>query len=358
MYCYGLDAHCDWIKVHRKDMLTGERKIFSVNIQSENFEKFQHRFTHEDFVTFECSTNSFFLYDQLNPFVKQTYVLNPRELGKAKMKTDKRDAKKLADKLSYALSLPDPLEELPVVYVPDPKVRELRRLFTTYNVLKSQIVGYKNQIHSLIKQHGKLVGKDTIENIGVKESILNMNIPDTVKVQVEVFYRLIDLLNQEVHGIKDCILKTGDVFSHEIYLLTSIKGISVFGAIAIMTDVATVERFKDAKHFCSYLRTAPGVDASNKTVKITSVSKVSRKLAQQTLIQCICHFKAGSKKIEEFYNRKIQGKPAGKVRMAVARKMMVAIFHMLKKNELYYYTDKKKHEQKVKEYENFLKKCA
>lgn len=38
--------------------------------------------------------------------------------------------------------------------------------------------------------------------------------------------------------------------------------------------------------------------------------------------------------------------------------MLFKIYKMLKKDELYYYTDKQKHEQKMRNYDDFLKKCA
>jgi hypothetical protein len=37
---------------------------------------------------------------------------------------------------------------------------------------------------------------------------------------------------------------------------------------------------------------------------------------------------------------------------------MVAIYHMLKKKELFYYIDKNSHEKKMGIYEKFLKKVA
>lgn len=70
----------------------------------------------------------------------------------------------------------------------------------------------------------------------------------------------------------------------------------------------------------------PKIDASNKRVHIKSVSKESRKLAIHYLIQGLNHFRNSSPYIEEFYTEKRKGKSAGKVRMAVCRKIISYIY--------------------------------
>ena len=57
----------------------------------------------------------------------------------------------------------------------------------------------------------------------------------------------------------------GSEYIKEIDILTSMKGISVMTAIAIIAEIVTIDRFPNSKHFTSYLRSAPGVDSSNET---------------------------------------------------------------------------------------------
>jgi len=75
------------------------------------------------------------------------------------------------------------------------------------------------------------------------------------------------------------------------------KGISVFTAIALMADIATIERFPNSKHFTSYLRSAPGIDESNDTTKITSTNKFGRKLSVTLLSQSLNNFRASNQKM-------------------------------------------------------------
>ncbi len=268
--------------------------------------------------------------------------------------TDKRDAIHLARFLKYAVMTG---EKLPEVYVPSKEVRELRRLFATHEFLKKQNVMNKNRIHSLLKQHGYKYPKESLDKKGVKESILAMSLSETLRMEIGLIYNNVERLTDMLKIIKEEILIKGVIFHKEIKILTSIKGISVYMAIGIMSDIADINRFPNVKRFCSYLRSAPKVDSSNQTTRIGRINRQARKLTMNLLIESVIHFKSCDK-FKTFYDKKKSGKSAGKVRIALVRKVLVAIYHMLKKEEYFYYIDNNSHHIKLDLYEKYLKKVA
>jgi len=96
---------------------------------------------------------------------------------------------------------------------------------------------------------------------------------------VAFIFKELECLENSIREIEDRIYTVGSKYTHEIDILTSMKGISVFTAIAIISDIATVKRFQNSKHFTSYLRSALGVDSSNETTHITKTNKIGRKLS-------------------------------------------------------------------------------
>jgi hypothetical protein len=57
-------------------------------------------------------------------------------------------------------------------------------------------------------------------------------------------------LKNRIHSLlKEQLWLAGEPFLAQIEILTSMKGISVFCAIAIIADVIDIKRFKDSKHF-------------------------------------------------------------------------------------------------------------
>ena len=324
------------------------------------FDDFLAVLTGKDYVAVEACANAFWFYDQVIGLVSDCYVVNPgkfAESSKTRKKTDKVDSKKLVKKLRYRVLCDGDEDDLPTVYVPTDEVRELRGLFSTYKMLVKQCTMMRNRIHSLVVQHGKYLGKTNIAHPLIREQIRKLELPKTTVYQIGVMYREIDFLMQQTQEVKETILERGQVFEHEIDRLVSIKGVSVFVAIALMSDIAEIERFEKAKNLCSYLRSAPKVRASNKSEKTGCVNRCSRKLSLKMLLQGLPHVYKSSEYLNSFYLRKKgSGKKAGKARIAVARKTFTHIYQMLKKDEYFRWMDPKNHEKKMKEYRAFLKR--
>jgi transposase len=142
----------------------------------------------------------------------------------------------------------------------------------------------------------------------------------------------------------------------EIEILTSMTGVSVMAAIAITADVIDVSRFKNAKHFASYLSSAPRVESSNNTTVIKSTNKAGRKVSVTMLSQSLNHFRDCNKALNAWYEKASVFKKKGVVRMALCRKVITQIFQMLKKGEYHRFRNPMLHDKKRAEYKVFLEK--
>ena len=354
---YGVDLHSDNVKAAMLGEEENTPRTIRCSFDSEFFQRFLEGLTTEDYIAVEVSTNTFWFYDLVVERVKECIVIDPYQfaiISKSMIKTDKRDAIHLARFLKYAVMTG---EKLPAVYVPSKEVRELRRLFATHEFLKKQNVMNKNRIHSLLKQNGYKYPKESLDKKGVRQSIFELPLNDTLKMELGLIYDNVERLTEMLKIMKEEILVKGKIFRKEIEILTSIKGISAYMAIGIMSDVVDVNRFSNVKRFCSYLRSAPKVDSSNQTTRIGRINRQARKLSMNLLIESMTHFKS-CEKFAKFYDKKKIGKSAGKVRIAMVRKVLVAIYYMLKKKEYFYYVDKAYHHNKIVSYEKYLKKIA
>jgi transposase len=359
---YGIDLSKESFKAGILGIENDKLKIIHGGLQKEYLEKFKQRLTKEDYVVVEASTNTFWFVDQVRELIKECYVVDPWKFSiiyQSKKKTDRIDAEKLTRKLKYHVLYDQSPDEFPTVFVPSKEVQEIRSLFSTYDFLKKEKNMTKNRIRSLLSQNGIFGFKNKdISEKKVQEELLAEEMSEILIFQVKMLFEVLDIQEKKMDETKGKILIKGKIFEYEIELLTSIKGISPFIAIAVMSDVVDIRRFKNAKHFCSYLRAAPGIDASGDKTKIGKVNKHSRNLTMGLLVESMNHFRNGSSKIEAFYQKKSKGKSKGKVRVAVVRKMLTFIYHMLTRDQYYYYIDKKNHANKKAEYARALKKIA
>jgi len=358
---HGIDCHSDNLVIFALEETGNFGKSQTVKLESEAFDNWLFSLSKEDYVALEASTNSFALYDRIKPHVKECYVLNPKklfEIFSGSVKTDKKDCQKIAQRLRYAIKADSIDSDLPVVYVPNHNIRTLRQLFSTHKTFKHDVVRQKNKIHSLIKQSGKTIAKSSLDKHSSRVKIQNMGLDEVVLFQINMFFEMIDKLNEKIKELEVKIIKTSRPIEKEVKLITTIPGISLLGATAIMADIATIDRFDSPKKLCAYLRTAPKIDASNKKVHIKSVSKESRKLAIHYLIQGLNHFRKSSPHLDQFYTEKRKGKSAGKVRIAVCRKIISYIYFMLKRKKPYFHKIDSNYANKKRQYEIILKKTA
>lgn len=260
MKFYGIDLHHDSMVIA---IIDESNCISSIRIRfhTQAFENFVNSLVITDYVAVEASTNTFWFYGLIKDKVAECYVVNTWkfvDIVKGNKKTDKIDAKKLVKKLRYRVLCDGDEDDLPTVFVPIPEVQWLRSLFSTYNMLKKEKNMIVNRIYSLLIQYGYNFSKSDLFNKKLKNSILDLDLPEPISFQLRLLYNQHEFLENQFIKLKNKILLEGRIFEKEIDKLISMKGISVFIAIAIMTDIADIERFSSSKKFTSYLRTAVG----------------------------------------------------------------------------------------------------
>ncbi len=360
---YGVDLHARNFNVHliyeQEGKVIGKNSIkFSIADIEDGFIKMLRK---NDYVCLEATTSAFAFAKMIRPYVKEVIIINPfdfRALYMSGKKTDKIDARRLSERLYlHIISLKNGFKDnFPKVYIPEDPIVELRCLFSTYEVLKKQIVSLKNRIHSLLKQNLVLYeSKDLFPKF--VQIVEESDMKDIYKKQCVILKRQIISIEQELQEITDMILEIGyDNYKDEITILMSQMGISFFTACAIISDIADINRFKSAKRLCSYLRSGMRVDASDKTIHIGKINKKARKLSFKMILQGLQHTVNYNPRFAEFKERKLKGKSNGKVRCALVRKTIVGIFYMLKNKELWQYCNDQTYQKKLKEMERRIGK--
>jgi transposase len=359
---YGIDLAKESFKAAILQEGVDDHHIVSCPLHGEAFDRFKAQLHADDYVAVEASTNTFWFVDKIRHFVKECYVLDPFKLTiiyRATKKTDKTDALKIAHRLKYFILFDKSGSEFPRIFIPSKEIQELRSLLSTYTLFKKELVMTKNRIRSILTQNGYFGLKH--KNISVQKQqkeILDIPFSATVHEQLVVLIELLNAQEYSIKSLKETIISKSTPFKREIDILTSIKGISPFVAVVLIADIADVHRFKNAKHLCSYLRAAPKIDASGDRTKIGRINKHSRRLSMSVLVECMNHFRESSPRLNAFYERKVLGKSRGKVRVAVVRKVLVAIYHMLSQNMYFHDIDDKNHRKKMREYEKIMQKAA
>lgn len=350
----GIDLHsncftCCFVEVDGRK-IKREYKIAELN-------RFCKDLTLDDYIMIEASTNTFSFVEVIREYAREVFVANTHKMKLISMvnkKTDKVDAEKLAVYLKMQVTSGELL--IRPVYIPEKTIQHLRSLFTTYKNLRKQVGISKNRIHAVLKQNLLPFTKEYVFGVANRKKIRTLEVDDITSFQINVLMDQIESCERYIKVIEEKAMLLGSKYHHEIDILTSMKGISVITALAIIADVGAVDRFPNQKKFCSYLRSAPGVDSSNETTRTTKTNKFARSLSISFLTQSLNHFRDSNPKLNHWYLKKtdIQGHRKGKIRMGVCRKVFVEIYQMLKKNEYHYWVNEKNHSSKMEQYDKFL----
>jgi transposase len=357
MQFIGVDLHTNKFTCCYRSKEKDKKETATFELNSYGITQFQLTLTPETYVLVEATITTFAFVRLIQPYVKEVIVANTYELKQishARKNTDKVDADILCRIIKMQVLSGE--QAVSPVVVPPLAIQELRGLFTTYRLYKKQTTQMKNRIHSLLKE--KLYGftQEEIFSKKSREMIRGLEGSGPLSFQINELLDMLEYTEARIASLEDAIKKHAEPFMREIDILTSMKGISVFIAIAVIADIIEVNRFKNSKAFTSYLRSAPKVSNSNTTKSSLGTNKKGRKLSATLITQALIHVLAASPKLRLWYDYLAQHKKKGLVRSGLRRRVFAEIYQMLKKGEYHYGRDARLHETKMNQYKNFLKK--
>lgn len=350
----GIDLHTNRFNYFMIDD-KGETKAKGFEIDEESLKQFYGHIDHNTHIMLEASANTFKFYDLVKDRVKHVIVANPRQLrliSFVNKKTDKIDAEKLSKYLKMQIKGGEKLTE--PVYVPEQRIRDLRSLLSSYQLLNRQLTQTKNRIHGLLKQNLVLTKKNSLFSKHSRARIERMQLDSIVKAQIDLLLDHVDYLEKAKKTIETQMKIVGSHYYREIEILTSMTGISIFTALVLIADIADIKRFSNAKKLASYLRSSPKIDSSNETVRIRGTNKCGRKHSLTMLSQSCNHFRNANKRLNGWYCKNQGIKKPSSIRMAILRNVIVEIYHMLNKREYHWYRNEPYHRRKMREYGKFL----
>ena len=355
MVFLGIDLHTNCFTCCYLDE-SGSRRLQSFDLDTPGFELFSATLTPDTHVLVEATVNTFAFVERFQHLVTQVIIANTHKLkiiSFTDKKTDRVDAEKLARVIKTQVLSGE--QQIHPVMVPSKLVQDLRALFSTYQLVRKDIVSTKNRIHSLLSQNLFPFTKKFIFGKKSRTLLREITTDQVLSYQLNFLFDLLEHLEWKTDQLVEKILVTAHPFMHQIELLTTMRGISTFTAAAIMTDIESVSRFPNAKKFTAYLRSAPRVESSNTTTINKSTNKSGRKLSIVLLTQSLNHFRDANPHLRDWNDRLATYKRKGVVRMGLCRKVFTHIYQMLKKDEPHHFADMATQHKKMTAYRTLLR---
>jgi transposase len=357
---HGFDLHKHYVTIIVRDEEGRELQYIS---RCADVKEYVENLNKEDAVVIEAVNNAFYWADRIEKQGAKCIIVNTHRFKIIKEswnKTDKRDA----GNLSLALWMSETRKEfkLPAVYKPSKTIRELRRLFSQYQMLNEQICQHKNTIQAIFVENGialkTMQKKELFNSKNGMQMLDDFEISDASRSCIEISLEILWDLKEQKDKLRGLIYLTGRPLEKEILILITIKGVTAFLALAFLSDVGDISRFSSVRQFNSYMGVVPTVSSSGGKTIMGHINKHSRKLARTLFTQVVIHIISSSESMQHLHDRIKMRRGACRSRIAVIRKTFGIMRSMLLGGKEYYWKDEKNVQAKIYEYKRILKKAS
>jgi transposase len=286
-------------------------------------------------VAVEATTNTWPVAAILQPLVSRLIVSNPlrtKAIASAKIKTDKVDALALAQLLRTGY--------LPEVWIPDDETRLMRQRSTERAMLSADRTRIKNRIHSVL--HQRLIEAPSGDLFSRKNLawLKALALDPFGRDALDRHLRQLDRVEQELAALTQQIA----VHAHQtprVKLLMTLPGVDFTVAETILAALGDLSRFETPDKAASYLGLVPSTRQSGDRCYHGPITKQGARHARWLLVQAAQHTALHPGPVGAFFRRIARKKNRNVAVVAVAHKLVVLAWHMLKNNEPYRYAQPK-----------------
>jgi transposase len=285
----------------------------------------------DDEVALEATGNSDAIANLLLPLVGRVVVSNPsktRVIAEAKVKTDKVDARILAQLLAA--------DFLPPVWLPDERTRSLRRQVTRRAHLVRQRTRIKNQVHAILARNLAPTPPvcDLFGRTG-RHWLSRQALPADERSSVQALLRQLDFHGTEL-ALVDRELAVEALTDPVVARLMTIPGVDAIAGISIVAAVGDFTRFTDADRLVAYVGLNPKVRQSGNSAPVHGrISKAGRAHVRGVLVEAAWSASRAPGPLRAFYQRIRARRGFAVAVVATARKMTALAWHLATKNQDY-----------------------
>jgi len=287
----------------------------------------QHLFP-TDQVVLESTINAWTFYDQLVPLVSRVVVANPAQvklIAASVVKTDKRDTLALARLLAANI--------IPAVWVPPPAVRELRALVAHRQRLLKQRTMAKNRLQSLLHQHNLTppAAEAFAPNHQAWWELLEQQLPPSERLRAQQDRALVAYLTTLIQTVEAELARVSqeEPWKAQVPFLIQLPGIGLITAMTVLASVGEITRFSSAKHLVGYAGLGARIHASGQVHRSGSITRTGRSELRTILVEAAWTTIRVSAWWRARYEQLTARMPAAKAIVAIARKLLVVIWHVL-----------------------------
>lgn len=326
----GLDVHKNFIQgciLDKEGKVILEQKFKN---EPHSMDLFLSNIQQDSKVALESCSCWQYVYDYLSDAGYKNLVLaNPsrvRLIATSRKKTDKHDAKVLADLLRMNM--------LPESYAPPLETRYERQITRHRLSLVRLRADVKRKVNALLLRHGYQHEYSDLFGKAGMEQLYSLDLPMCDRFELDNYLKTIDFLTEKINNTQDRV-EDFVKYNPQARLLMSIKGIDYYSALMISAEIGDARRFNSAKKIISYAGLNPSISQSGDKCYVGHISKQGNNNLRWILVECANIAIMHDSRFALFYHRIKKRKNHKVAIIATARKLLTIIYAMLMNNRNY-----------------------
>lgn len=255
--------------------------------------------------------------------VKYAHPLKVRMIADGTEKTDRRDAFTLANLLRTGY--------LPEAYrVPD-DIYQLRTLVRERTAVVRARADAYNRLHGISTTQGIHIipGQNPRSKDGVEY------IKDSDNIVLKELLSLIDTLTERIN-VYDELLQTEAKQYPDVARLMTMPGVGIITAATVVAEVGDFTRFGTPKQLAKYAGLVPKQRSSGERVRHGGITRAGSSILRSTLVEAAMRIhQKGAPELYGFVSRLQQRTGKKPSRVALARKLLTLMWHLVTKETTY-----------------------
>jgi transposase len=322
VYC-GVDFHARVQTVCWCDLSDGEIHVRELHHLKDDIGGFYAQFGGEVIVGMEASGFSRWFEEMLQRQGHQVWLGDAAEIrrqARRRQKNDRRDAELILDLLMGG--------GFPRVYPPAPESLEVLRMLRYRHRLVRMQTMVKNSLHAIAINAGLPLRTRLLTKAG-RQRLRTARLTGVMAQQREEWLSLLEELERRVSPVDDWLHQRAEADARAVQLRTH-PGIGPLTSLGLVHTLEPVARFANARKVVAYVGLEPTEHSSAERKRYGGISKAGSRLLRFLLGEAGYHAARQDAQLKGFYQRLVHRHGPQKAKVAVARKLLVRGYIMLR----------------------------
>jgi transposase len=256
--------------------------------------------------------------------VQVAHARKVRDVAPLACKTDKVDARVLAELCRRDL--------VPELWIPSLDDRALRERLRRRMHLVRMRASAMNRIFGLLTQFGLRLSLERLRAHDAMELLESRGMPAVWRRSIAEALAVIDLLDGRIAPLE---AELGPLARADprVLLLTTIPGVGELLGLTLASEIGEVARFPTPRKLIGYAGLAPRVNQSGDRSRTGALSKAGSRTLRWAAVEAAQHAWRPSNPWHRLYSELAERQGKNPAKAAVARKILIACWHVLSRQE-------------------------